>query len=123
MSMGNVSDAIATTWLTQLQSSAVYAAVHFDIPNWADPGSSECNDPGYARQRVTWTFNSAREIVTATPLVYPALLETSVAAVGLWTASLGGTMVAYASTVPGNEMFVANLATLTLGAGEVSISV
>jgi hypothetical protein len=121
MGYGAVSDTVVSGWLADLQARARYASVHFSVPNWVDPGSSEAFDPGYARQLLFWAVESTRGITTAQPLVFPALGAMTVAAVGLWTEATGGQLVGYCVAAAGSEAYMSSAGTWTLPAGELAI--
>lgn len=121
MALGYISDTFVSSWLETLRNSARYAALHFATPSWSDPGASEVVSAGYLRQQLFWDTESARGITTASPLVFQSVPEMEVYAIGLWTASVNGSMVAYAAAPSVDRIIVETLSTLTIPAGEVSL--
>jgi len=121
MTLGYISDAYISAWLETLRTSARYASLHFAMPSWSDPGASEVVSAGYLRQLLYWTPESARGLTTAQQLVFQSVPTMEVYAVGLWTAAVGGSMVAYAAAPATDRIIVESLSTLTLPAGEVSL--
>lgn len=123
MALGLIADDVATDLLNLLVGRARYASLHFDLPTQTDPSATELFDPGYARQRISWTFESTRAITTATALTFPAVDTTNIPAIGLWGDQVGGAFAGYSIPQPGQMIYVPSLSAVLLPAGELSIRI
>ena len=97
--------------MNYLASVAVYASLHTDNPG--DNGANEVSggNPAYVRKAITWSSASGGAIDSSNQPVFDVPGSTTVAYVGLWSASSGGTF--YGSADVTDEVF-ANQGTYTL---------
>lgn len=92
-----VTDALATSWLSLLVETPAYASLHFEAPSTDNPSASEVNGATYARVPVVWKPVGFRTLVNQEPLEWLNLEQTSIGAVGLFTAPFGGALLLYSA--------------------------
>jgi len=82
----------ATIWLMSLQSTPMYAGVHFEVPSTADPGASECVSASYARALLNWEFVDERTLHSLQTQEWLNLEDTAIVGVAAWDAPFGGNL-------------------------------
>jgi hypothetical protein len=104
--------------LDGLAAVAVFASLHTATPDASGSNEVTGGSPAYVRKAITWAAASggAKAISNAPVLDVPA--GTTVAHVGLWSASSAGTFYGYWDVT--DEVFAAQ-GTYTLTAGSVSL--
>lgn len=85
-----IADALATSWLAFLLETPVYASLHIEQPSTDNPAASEVSGATYGRVPVTWLQVGSRTLVNDDPLQWLNLEQTSIGAVGLFSAAYGG---------------------------------
>lgn len=105
--------------LDALGALAIYASLHT-----ADPGDSGANEvsggaPAYARKSITWNSASAKSMTASNQPAFDVPGSTTVAYVGLFSASSGGTW--YGSADVTDEAF-GGQGTYTLTSMTLSLS-
>lgn len=116
---GAISDQKVSEWLANLAAEGQYVSLHFELPDWADPGASEVFDPGYARASVAWAFQSNRTIANVALLPFSVELSTSIAALGIRRSIAGQELLGYAVPPPDNPILVPQTGQLVIPAGDV----
>lgn len=98
-----VTDALATAWLSLIVDTPTFASLHFEVPSTDNPAASEVGGATYARVPIVWRQVGARTLVNNQPMQWLNLEQTSIGAVGLFTAPFGGVLLvssALSSPVP-----------------------
>jgi hypothetical protein len=116
---GAISDEVISEWLSSLSANAQYVSLHFDLPDWQDPGASEVFDAGYARSSVAWSNQSNRTIANIAPVPFNVALSTNIAALGFHRSITTPELLAYAVPPSDNPIIIPTTGQLILPTGDV----
>lgn len=88
---------LANAWLSELEATACYAGVFFEVPSSVDPAASECSGVSYTRSVLTWTFttSTSRTLANVQLLEWLNLQDTSVVGIGTWNSPVGGDLLMF----------------------------
>lgn len=91
-----ITDSLAKTWLEVLTGkpyAMMYASLHFETPDPADPAASEVSGGSYSRSIVTFDLVDPRSINNVQQLQWLNLEQVTIVAVGVWTEPTKGEML------------------------------
>jgi hypothetical protein len=104
--------------LDGLAAVAVFASLHTATPDASGSNEVTGGSPAYARKAVTWAASSGGSKALSNAPAFDVPAGTTVAYVGLWSASSAGTFYGYFDVT--DEVY-AGQGTYTLSSGSISL--
>ncbi|MEO7397062.1 MAG: hypothetical protein ABIW84_00705 [Ilumatobacteraceae bacterium] len=113
----SLNDTSRNLMLDQLGTVAVFASLHTGAPGTGGANEATGGSPAYARKAITWSAAAASSKAASNSPVFDVAAGTTVAYVGLWSASTAGTFYGYFDVT--DEVY-AGQGTYTLTTGTIS---
>jgi hypothetical protein len=106
--------------LDGLAADAGFASLHTASPGTTGTNEVTGGSPAYARKSVTWAAASAGALTSTNAQVFDVPAGTTIAYVGLWSASTAGTFYGHVTIT--SESFTGQ-GTYTIAAGDIDFTV